>query len=86
MNILNGELSRQFSIKDVYGRPAIAGGTPVQLGDQKGMIFQRAPEYEALERWTARQFLEVERNIARQWRRALTAVDFEAMFRGGTSP
>jgi hypothetical protein len=45
------------------------------------MIFQLAPEYEALKRWTAREFLEVERNIAKRWRGALTAVDFEAMVR-----
>ena len=79
MAVLNGELSRQFDVRNVHGRVALAGGTPVQLGDQKGIIFQRAPEYEALERWTAREFLEVERNIAKQWRRALTAVDFDAM-------
>jgi len=77
--VLNGELRRQFDIRTVLGRAALAGGIPVQLGDQKGMIFQRAPEYEALERWTAREFLEVERNIAKQWRRSLTAVDFDAM-------
>ena len=56
MTVLNGELSRQFDIKKVLGRVAIAGGKPVQLGDGKGMVFQQAPEHEALERWTARHF------------------------------
>jgi hypothetical protein len=79
MDILNGELSRQVSIKNVLGRPVVAGGKSVQLGDQKGVVFRPSPEQEALERWTARQFLEVERTIARQWRRSLTQVDFDAM-------
>src|SRR5208282_2488553 len=29
MNILKGELSRQFDLKTVYGRVAMAGGEPV---------------------------------------------------------
>jgi hypothetical protein len=79
MTVLKAELSRQFDLHTVHGRVALAGGQPVQLGDQKGLVFQRAPEHEALERWTARQFLAVERSLAKQWRRALTGVDFDAM-------
>jgi hypothetical protein len=79
MNILHGELMRKFDMKKVFFRPMLAGGKPVQLGDKKGVVFQRSPEQEALERWTKREFLDVERNIARQWRRVLTGVDFTAM-------
>jgi hypothetical protein len=79
MTVLNAELSRQFDLKTVYGRVAIAGGNPVQLGTQKGLIYQRSKEAEALERWTGRHFLEVERNLAKEWRRSLTRVDFDAM-------
>ncbi len=79
MSILHGELRRKFDMKKVLFRPLLAGGKPVQLGDKKGVVFQRSPEQEALERWTKREFLDVERNIARQWRRSLTAVDFAAM-------
>src|SRR5882672_101531 len=79
MAILNGELARQFDIKTVYERVAMAHGEPVQLGDKKGVVFRKSEEQEALERWTKRQFLDVERNIAKQWRRSLTAVDFDAM-------
>src|SRR5205807_8489195 len=61
MAILNAELSRQFDIKTVYGRVAMAHGEPVQLGEKKGVIYRRSKEQEALERWTHRQFLEVER-------------------------
>jgi hypothetical protein len=79
MTILKAELSRQFDITTVYGRVAIVGGEAVQLGDKKGFVFRQSPEAEALERWTRREFLEVERNIARQWRRSLNLVDFDAM-------
>src|SRR6266851_3478426 len=81
MEILKGELSRQFDMKTTYGRVAMAGGERVQLGDQKGVVYRRSPEREALERWTERHFLEVERNIAKNWRRALTRINFDAMVR-----
>ncbi len=79
MTILKAEFSRQFDLTTVYGRVMLAGGEPVQLGDKKGFVFRRSPEAEALERWTRREFLEVERSMAKQWRRSLTQVDFDAM-------
>jgi hypothetical protein len=79
MQILKRELSRQFDMKKVFFRPMVAGGTPVQLGEKKGVVFQRSPEQEALQRWTHREFLELERNVARQWRRALMSIDFDLM-------
>src|SRR5438874_2332805 len=79
MNILKAELSRQFDLKTLYGRVAMAGGEPVQLGEKKGIVYRKRPEQEALERWTHREFLEIERNIAKGWRRSLTGVDFDMM-------
>jgi hypothetical protein len=79
MDILKAELSRQFDLTKVYERVVVAGGKAVQLGDQKGFIFQKSKELEAFERWAHREFLQVERDIARQWRKALTAIDFDAM-------
>jgi hypothetical protein len=79
MNLLAAELSRQFDLRSVWHRPALAGGRRVQLGDQKGVVFQRSPEAEALARWTERQFLEVERNAAKQWRRSLTRINLKEM-------
>jgi hypothetical protein len=79
MGILEGELRRQFDITKVYGRVALAGGRPVKLDDRKGVVFQLSKEAEALSRWRARQFLEVERNIAKRWRRSLTQIDLDAM-------
>jgi hypothetical protein len=79
MQILKAELARRFDVKTTYGRVAMAGGERVQLGDKKGVVYRRSPEREALERWTERHFLEVERNIAKDWRRALKRIDFNAM-------
>ena len=68
--ILRGELAGKFELKTVHGRVMLAGGRHVQLGEKKGVIFERSPEAEAISRWGKREFLELERNIARQWRRA----------------
>src|SRR5690242_15036925 len=44
ITMLKGELSRQFDVKKVFGRPAVGGGEAVQLGDQKGLIYRKTPE------------------------------------------
>ncbi len=77
--ILRGELAGKFDLKTVHSRVVLAGGRHVQLGDKKGVIFEHSPEAEAVSRWSKREFLELERNIARQWRRALTGIDLKAM-------
>lgn len=79
LRILQAELARKFDLKTVHGRVLMAGGEPVQLGDKKGIVYRKSPEQDALERWCARRFLDLERNIAKEWRRALEHVDFEAM-------
>jgi hypothetical protein len=48
---------------------------PVMLGDSKGIIYRDAPEEEALRRWQEGRFIELERNIAKQWRLALAETD-----------
>ncbi len=77
--ILRGELAGKFDLKTVHGRVMVAGGRSVQLGDKKGVIFELSPEAEAIGRWGNREFLEIERNFARQWRRRLTSIDLNAM-------
>src|SRR5258706_399966 len=79
LRILKRELTGDMKMEKVHGRPIIDYGQRVQLGGQKGVIFKRSQEYEALQRWTERQFLEVERNIAKNWRRSLTQINFEQM-------
>jgi len=77
--ILRGELAGKFDLMTVHSRVLLAGGRDVQLGDKKGVIFERSPEAEAVSRWSKREFLELERNIAKQWRRALTDIDLNVM-------
>lgn len=79
LHILQAELHRQFDFKNVLGRVALAGGRRIQLGDKKGVVYQQSEEAEAFLRWSRREFLEVERDMAKRWRRSLTAVDFKAM-------
>jgi len=80
--ILRGELAGKFDLKAVHGRVMLAGGRHVQLGDKKGVIFEHSPEAEAISRWGKREFLELERNIAKQWRRALTSIDLNTIAQG----
>lgn len=53
---------------------------PVILGDTKGIIYRDAPEEEALRRWQEGRFIELERNIAKQWRAALAETDNGALY------
>jgi hypothetical protein len=77
--ILLAEFAGQFNLNEVRRRPLMAGGKAVELEGKKGMLYRRDPESEALSRWRQRQFLEVERNIAKGWRRSLQRVNFDAM-------
>jgi len=79
LDILRWELIGKFSLLQLKGGPFVAGAKSVQLGDQKGVIFQQTKEQEAMHRWTAREFVDAERLVAKWWRRTLTAIDFNAM-------
>jgi hypothetical protein len=78
-NVLLAELSRKFVLAEVLERPLIAGGKPVALGDMKGMIFRRSPEEDALHRWRHHEFLQIEREFAKDWRKALVQIDHAAL-------
>lgn len=56
-------------------RILLAGGRCVIADGRRGVIFERPPEMEALERWKQGEFLDVERLFARAWRRALSELD-----------
>jgi hypothetical protein len=79
--ILRAELAGHFDLKSVHGRVVLAGGRKVQLGDKKGVVFAPSPEEEALNRWIKQEFRDLERQIAKQWRQALNAIDLGAMSR-----
>lgn len=77
--ILQGELSGQFDLSQVRFRPLRERGEPAMTGDSKGLLFQASEEEEAVRRWEARQFLDLERQTAKQWRRAIESINLEQM-------
>lgn len=81
MTLVNWELDGVGHIDMRYGRPIIAGGTPVTLEGKKGVMFRQSPEDEALQRWQNLEFLEVERRIAKAWRQALSSVDLQETYK-----
>ena len=66
---------------DMRGVPVIRGGIHIKTGDKKGIIFKQAPESEALQRWQHGDFLDIERQYAKQWRQALSGLNFESIYR-----
>jgi len=79
MQILKGELSGQFNLDTVLLRPLVASGKVVELGDSKGMLFRPSEEEEAVQRWARYDFLGLERQIAKRWRKMIEQIDLQAM-------
>lgn len=79
MDILKGELSGQFSLESALLRPFVSGGKIVELGGSKGMILQPSEEEDAVQRWARYDFLGLERQIAKRWRRMIEQIDLQAM-------
>jgi hypothetical protein len=79
LRILQGELSGQFDMDTVLLRPFRASGELVELGGSKGMIFQPSEEEQAVQRWAQHEFLDLERQIAKGWRRMISQIDLDAM-------
>ncbi len=67
--LIISELLGRHTLMD--GRPHVVGGRAVVSDGRRGIVFDEAPEAEALHRWQGGQFLEVERLGAREWREAL---------------
>lgn len=76
MNLLLINLLGQKIVMD--GRPILAGGKPVMSGDKKGVAFDVSPEAKAYSRWQNREYLEIERDFAKQWRAQVKATTFES--------
>ncbi|MCU1271784.1 MAG: hypothetical protein JWN74_3078 [Acidobacteriaceae bacterium] len=51
------------------------GGKPVRVGDSQGVVYKVSDEEEALNRWIAGDFLDVERQHAKRWRESVSNVD-----------
>lgn len=79
MQVLKAELSGQFNLDTVLLRPFVASGKVVELGDSKGMVFQPSEEEEAVQRWARYDFLGLERDIAKRWRKMIEQIDLQAM-------
>lgn len=60
------------------GRPILAGGKPVISGGKKGVAFNISPEAKAYSRWQNHEYLEIERDFAKQWRAQVKAMTFES--------
>jgi hypothetical protein len=73
--ILGGDLYGHHIPLD--GRIPRDFGKVVELDGKKGVYFKKTPEEDALERWYTHQFLDVERQIAKQWRRSLCGIDHQ---------
>ncbi len=61
------------------GQIMLAGGSVKQDPQgRKSVVFREPAEAETMRRWQARQFEEIERRHARQWRSMLSGIDFDA--------
>ena len=56
------------------------GGQFVELNGQQGVIYQMTPEEEAFNRWQRREFLDIERQQAKAWRREVSNIDHSKMY------
>lgn len=74
------ELMGDFTVT-MDRRPVVGGGKPVVTEDQRGVFFAPSPEMQALSRWQAGRFLEVEREFSRAWRRGLSGIDLDKVYR-----
>ncbi|MES2930780.1 MAG: hypothetical protein V4665_03275 [Patescibacteria group bacterium] len=75
-SLIASELMNKAKI-EMSGRPVISYGEYVELGGKTGVIFQEPPEVEAAHRWEKKQFLEIERNEAKEWRQELSEMKEE---------
>jgi hypothetical protein len=64
---------------EMDGRPILGGGTPKRTSEGTTSIhFDEFPEAAALNRWQSSEFSDIERAVAKDWRRQLTSQDHEA--------
>lgn len=78
--LLEAELCAGEELDMRNGRPILRRGRHVTLGDKTSVIFEESPEAEALRRWQRKEFLDVERLMAKQWRLALSNIDYHKLY------
>ena len=62
------------------GRGILTGARPVTLEGRTGLMFPKTPEQEAFERWQRREFLDLERHVAKRWRQALSNINYDKTY------
>ncbi len=73
LSVLESELIGGHPI-GMDGRILKAGGEVVTLNDQHGIIYKMSKEEEALYRWHHGEFLDLERQIAKDWRKSVSGI------------
>ncbi len=63
-----------------HHRPIVRGGQYNVTSEGKISVdFKQFPEAAALERWKRYEFLEIERKVAKDWRKSLTELNFDSL-------
>ncbi|GIW69342.1 MAG: hypothetical protein KatS3mg101_0089 [Patescibacteria group bacterium] len=77
--VVGNLLGQKVEMSD-HHRPIISGGQYNITPDGKlGVDFKQFPEAAALERWRRHEFLEIERKVAKNWRKSLTNLNFDSL-------
>lgn len=63
-----------------YGQILINYGRPVKENGKSGIVIEEAPEAEVFRRWQKREFLEIERLYAKEWRKQLSCIKLSELF------
>jgi hypothetical protein len=65
---------------DMSRRPILSRGTHRVSPDGSIQVyFEEFPETAALKRWENGEFIEIEKNVAKEWRKALSGLNFDSM-------
>jgi len=75
--LVAGELTGAGPIT-MDGRAVLSGGMEMELDGETGLLLRQTPEEEAFHRWQRHDFLDLERLLAKKWRRQLSNLDFSA--------
>lgn len=75
-SLIMGELMGHSKV-EMSGRPILSGSKTVVLEGETGVVIQESPEVEASHRWEKGQFLDIERNEAKEWRQELAEMNIE---------
>ncbi len=75
--LIAGELLGTQTIDMINGRPVVGGGINAHSENKNGVVFKHSPEEEALIRWQKKDFLELERSQAKEWREMLYQISPE---------